>query len=110
MGSLVGLTNTSEKMSVSSWTGYNMMTGDNVSVKKDTFGKLPIINEPATNLSTIYEVLNNMLKTKKPLNIDEIVYVFDQALYAKAAELIWKQEDKYKQVVLRIAYSTPYST
>ena len=28
--------------------------------------------------------------------------VFDQALYAKAAEIVWKHEDKFKSVVLRM--------
>lgn len=38
----------------------------------------------------------------KALDIDEIVCVFDQALYAKAAEIVWKHPIQFKPVVLRM--------
>lgn len=98
---LVRLTNTSEQC-VSSWTGFNIVTHDNSPIKKDTIGYLPTINAPATQLSTVNEILSNVLKIKKALDIEEIVCVFDQALYAKASEITWKHTDMYKQVVLRM--------
>ena len=79
-----------------------MMNRDNVTVKKDILGYLPTINAPPTKLFTVYEVLNNVLKIKNALDIDEFVCVFDQALYAKTAEITWQHEDKYKKVVLRM--------
>lgn len=99
--SAVRLAHTSEQ-SVSSWTGFNIMTRDNVAVQKDIVGYLPTINAPATQLSTVYEILNQVLKIKNALHLEEIVCVFDQALYAKAAEITWKHLDMYKQIVLRM--------
>ena len=35
------------------------------------------------------------------LPLDNIVCVFDQALYAKAAEIVWKH-DKFKNIIIRM--------
>ena len=67
---------------------------------KDTVGYLPTINAPATKLSTVHEILNHIIKIMKALDI--IVCVFDQALYAKASEIIWKHQMRFKPVVLRM--------
>ena len=56
---------------------------------------MPTINAPATKLSTVNEILHNILKIMQALTLEEIVCVFDQALYAKAAEIVWKHEDKF---------------
>lgn len=99
--SLARMTNTNDQL-VSSWTGYNIMTRNNVMVCQDTVGYLPSINAPATKLSTVCEILNHILKIMKALHLDEIVCVFDQALYAKAAEITWKHQTKCKPIVLRM--------
>ncbi len=36
------------------------------------------------------------------LEVASIVCVFDQALYAKACDIKWKEPDEYKSVVLRM--------
>ena len=99
--SLARMTDTAEQL-VPSWTGFNIVTRDNVTVCKDTVGYLPTINAPATKLSTVHEILNHIIKIMKALDIDEIVCVFDQALYAKASEIIWKHQMRFKPVVLRM--------
>lgn len=99
--SLARMTHTAEQL-VCSWTGFNIMTRDNITVCKDTVGYLPTINAPATKLSTVREILNHIIKIMKALDIDEIVCIFDQALYAKASEIIWKHQMKFKPIVLRM--------
>ena len=93
--------NTSDQ-SISSWTGFNMQARDNITVRRDTVGYLPTVNAPATQLSTVHEVLNQALKIQKKLNLGEIVCVFDQALYAKAAEITWKHDEMNRNIVLRM--------
>ena len=39
------------------------------------------------------------LKIKNPLKLQSIVLVFDQALYAKAMEIQWKQSEKMLSVI-----------
>ena len=65
-------------------------------------GYLPTINAPATEMTTVQEILVQSELIRSSLNLDSIVIVFDQALYAKAAEIVWKHKDKYKAVVLRL--------
>ena len=92
---------------VSSWTGFNMLIRDNFTVTQDTIGYLPTINAPAPQYSTAYEILNQVLKIMKALDLKEVSVVFDQALYAKVAEIAWKH-DQYEKIVLRIgAFHTP---
>ena len=47
-----------ENQSISSWTGFNIKTRDGVTVIQYNVGYLPSINAPATQMSTVNEVLN----------------------------------------------------
>lgn len=53
-------------------------------------------------MSTVNEVLNQAMKIKKALALEEIVCVFDQALYATAAEITWKHPENFSSIVLRM--------
>ena len=82
-----------------SWTGFNIVTRNNITVKQDTVAYLTTINAPATAMSTVNEVLKQALKIKESL---EIVCVFDQAFYAKAAYIVWKHPDTFQSIVPRL--------
>ena len=85
----------SEVQNICSWTGFNILSRDEVTVVKDTVGYLPTINAPATQMSTVNEVLNQSINIMQSLELNKIVCVFDQALFAKAAEIIWKHPEKF---------------
>ena len=87
---------------ISGWTGFNILTTDKVAVAQDTISYLPTINAPATNMLTVYEVLRQTQMIKDALDLQHVVSVFDQALYAKAAEIKWKHPDKFSSIVLRM--------
>ena len=53
-------------------------------------GYLPTINAPATELNTVFEILNQSERIRKELLLEMIVVVMDQALFAIAAEIAWK--------------------
>ena len=53
-------------------------------------------------MATVHEVLVQSLKIKNTLKLKSIVLVFDQALYAKATEVQWKQSERFKDIVLRM--------
>ena len=42
-------------------------------------------------------------KTKDELKLKHIVVVFDQAIYAKAVEIMWKHRDLFPDIVLRLS-------
>ena len=67
----------------------------------DVVEYLPTINASATELTTAFEILNQSEEIRKKLDLPSIVVVMDQALYAKAAEIAWKQ-DQFSNIVLRI--------
>lgn len=86
---------------VSSWTGFNILIRNEIDVSKDNVGYLPTIHASATEISTANEVLNQVLKIMKALELNEVAVVFDQAFYAKAADVLWKNA-KFSKIVLRM--------
>ena len=95
---LTRLSNPEEDQTISSWTGFNILIRN---VVQDTVSYLPTINAPATEMSTVNEVLTQTVNIMDTLELEEIVWVFDQALYAKAAEITWKHE-QFKNLILRM--------
>ena len=91
----------SEDQAVPSWTGFNIQTRDQVQVTPDAVEYLPTINAPATELTTVFEILKQAEEIRRKLDLSSIVVVMDQALYSKGAEIAWKQ-DKFLNIVLRI--------
>ena len=53
-------------------------------------------------MNTVFEILNRSELIRKELLVEMIVVVMDQALYANAAEINWKQRERYSNIVLRI--------
>ena len=82
----------SEDQKVPSWIGFNIQTRDQVQVTPDVVEYLPTINAPATKLTTVLEILNQSEDIRKKLDLSSIVVVKDQALYAKEAEIAWRQD------------------
>ncbi|KAK3730477.1 hypothetical protein QZH41_014705 [Actinostola sp. cb2023] len=62
----------------------------------------PTINASATELRTVNEILRQSEDIRKRLNLDEIVVVLDQALYAKACEVAWKNRELYRNIIFRL--------
>lgn len=90
-----------EAQSVSNWTGFNIQIHNDITVMQDTVGYLPTINAPATELSSVYEMVNQAIGIMESLQLKTIVCVVDQALYAKTAEIMWKHE-KFKNIIIRM--------
>ena len=51
-------------------------------------------------MSAVNEILNQSFKIMTTLHLKQLVVVFDQALYAKAAEIKWKHSERYQNVIL----------
>lgn len=86
---------------VSSWTGFNITIRSDITVNQDNVSYLPTISAPATDMSTVNEVLEQTLRIMQALQLNWIVCVFDQALYAKAVEILWKH-DKFNSIIIRM--------
>ena len=65
---------------------FNIITRDHVDMEEDVVGYLPTINAPATEMSTVQEILRNTLNIMSSLQLEHVAVLFDQALFAKATE------------------------
>ena len=65
---------------ISSGTGFNMQLRNNIPIAKSNIGYLYSIDSPATEISPVLKILDRCAKIKGKINL----YVFDQAIYAKA--------------------------
>ena len=92
----------SESQTVPSWTGFNIRTRDQFSVSEDIVEYLPTINAPATEMNTVYEIINQSELIRKELSLQTMVVVMDQALYAKAVEITWKHKQNFSNILLRM--------
>ena len=63
---------------------------------------LDTIDSPATDLRTAYEVLCRSAEIRTRLSLSAVICVFDQAFYAKAMEVYWKNIDKFQNVFLML--------
>ena len=69
---------------------------------KSVVGYCQLIDASPTDLSTVYTLLKKSVEMAAQLGIHDTVVVVDQAIYAKALEVVWKQKEEFRSVVLRM--------
>ena len=87
---------------VQGWTGFNIAVRNNVVIMESKISYLDAMDSPATDLKTAFEVLCRGMEIKDRLRLKAVVCVFDQAFYAKAVEVQWKNRDVFKDLVLML--------
>ena len=80
---------------IPSWTGFNIRTRDQVSVSEDIVEYLPTINAPATELTTVFEILNQSELIRRELSLQTIAKAGRLLLHAAHAV-----EEGYEGVVV----------
>ena len=70
-------------------------------VSKGTIGYIPTIDAPASNMSTVFEVLTQSLQIKDSLQLNAMVVGFEQQIYAKATEIKWKHSEQFGDIIVR---------
>ena len=85
---------------VPSWTGFFIKIRQDVPIRPSRVGYLDCLDAPATEMSTIYHMLERALRIKDQLKVKSIVCVYDQAIYAKAYQIKCKEPEKFKSVFL----------
>ena len=84
---------------VPGWTGFNIVLRKNVVVLESKISYLDTLDSPATDIKTVNEVLCRACAIKERLGLESVLCVLDQAFYAKAAEVIWKNKDIFGDIV-----------
>ena len=80
----------------SSWTGFHIKLRERIDVSQSNVGYLDCVDTPAIDMSTVTYMVESSIKIKDQLNINSIVYVYDQAIYAKAYRIKWKEPAKFQ--------------
>lgn len=65
-------------------------------------GYCPVIEASPTELDTVYTLLKRSVAMGKKLGQDDIIIVMDQAIYAKAQEIVLQRNREFENVVLRM--------
>ena len=91
---------------IPSWTGFQILVSHNVLTLKTSVGYMDFIDSPATDITTIFQVMC-ALKINESLKLPAIVCVFDQAIFAKAAEIVWKSPDEFQDVIIMLGTFHP---
>ena len=65
-------------------------------------GYCPVIEASPTELDTVYTLLKRSVAMGKKLGQDNIIIVMDQAIYAKAQEIVLQKNREFENVVLRM--------
>ena len=83
------------------WTEYNRRN-IKTDVEKSAMGYMPLILNPAHELSTLYTVLKRCIAVGDATGHKHIVLTVDQALYCKLVELIWNSDVFKERIILRL--------
>lgn len=51
-------------------------------------------------MTTVHKILQQSVRIRDTRELNKIVLVFDQALYAKATEIQWKHRDLFHNIIL----------
>ena len=71
-------------------------------ILESSMSYLECIITPAADISTINQVLERALKIKTSLNLNSIVCVFDQSIFAKGMEIKWKEPTKFQNCLIML--------
>ena len=84
------------------WTGFNTLRNENSILRECSIGYCQVIEASPTELSTVYTVLQRSLQIADQLGQHDVIIVLDQAIYAKALEVLWQNKDQFQRLVVRL--------
>ena len=87
---------------IPAWTGFNAKLHDQIAHRACTVGYCQVIEASPTELPTVYTVLRRSLDMANQLGQQDVIVVFDQAIYAKALDVKWQCKEEFKRIVLRL--------
>ena len=89
--------------SIPSWTGFNtVLAKDKVRPRVSQIGYLPLIDASPTEMDTVETILVKSSDIANAVEIKTVVLVFDQAIYAKAQAIRWKNKIYQERTVIRL--------
>lgn len=87
---------------VPAWTSFNIKLHASDVPRECCVGYCPVIEASPTELPTVYTLLRRSLQMADQLIQHDVVVVLDQAIYAKALEVIWQNQEQFRRLVVRL--------
>ncbi|XP_070581426.1 uncharacterized protein [Ptychodera flava] len=84
------------------WTGFNQQLSGNIIQPVSKIGYLLVIDASPTEKSTINTVLSTSVDIANKLRLQSVVLNMDLAIYSKAQEIRWQNEEYTKRLILRL--------
>lgn len=75
---------------------------NNSALNLSRIGYLPVIERSPTQYTTVYTVFTKSLDIAARLDLEYVVIVFDEAIYANAQQIHWKNEIFMAKTILRL--------
>lgn len=91
-----------ERCTIPSWTGFHTLLQGDSTLQKSALYYLPVIEASPTEMSTVNTILKRSVQIADQLELEHIVLVFDQAIYAKVQQIRWKDDDFIQRIVIRL--------
>lgn len=91
-----------ERCTIPSWTGFHTLLQGDDTLQKSALYYLPVIEASPTEMSTVNTILKRSVQIADQLELDHIVLVSDQAIYAKAQQIHWRDDDFTWRIVIRL--------
>ena len=90
------------EQSVPGWTAFNALASKGNIPAQSTIAYCPVVNASPTEISTVYAVLSKCHVRCSRAGLPYTIVVADQAIYAKALEVVLQRPAELKNVVLRL--------
>ncbi|XP_041359488.1 uncharacterized protein LOC121375875 [Gigantopelta aegis] len=90
-----------EGCTIPGWRGFNMNCKSSVPAKSSIY-YMPVIEASPTEMSTVNKILQKSLEVADNMELNNVVLVFDQAIYAKAQQIRWSNDLYMSRIVVRL--------
>ena len=87
---------------IPAWTGFNIKLRQEDVPRESSIGYCQVINASPIEIPTMYTLLQRPLLIADRLGQQNVIIVFDQAIYAKALEVIWQNQVTFQRLVVRM--------
>lgn len=84
-----------------SWSAFNVLVNRDVP-PRSAIGYCPVMNASPTEAATVYALLRKCLLRCQGAGLNFTLIVLDQAIYAKALDIVAHRQEEFAPVVLRL--------
>eukprot|EP00117_Sycon_ciliatum_P037719 scpid6312/ scgid28153/ len=87
---------------VPAWTAFNSLLCKESTPPRSTVAYCPVISASPTDSATVYALLSQSVSMTRKAELPFCVIVLDQAIYAKATDIVLQRASEFSDVVLRM--------